>query len=186
MTRGQSGQAPEPWRPFEQVARAYETWYETRRGQRADQAEHVLLEWLVGQSPGAETLLEVGCGTGHFAAGLERRHQRVVGLDRPCLTSRARGPRAQSMEPRGSLPPLGAGATRRNPCPRARHDHPVSTRAGQNRHRAPLDWPALGEHALPGRSLGVEEPGPTGRHHRDRRAARDTRSPHDRLTRRAT
>lgn len=82
MTRGQSGQAPEPWRPFEQVARAYETWYETRRGQRADQAERVLLEWLVGQSPGAETLLEVGCGTGHFAAGLERRHQRVVGLDR--------------------------------------------------------------------------------------------------------
>ena len=60
MTRGQSGQAPEPWRPFEQVARAYETWYETRRGQRADQAERVLLEWLVGQSPGAETAARGG------------------------------------------------------------------------------------------------------------------------------
>ena len=60
MTLGQSGQTPEPRQPFEHVARAYETWYETRRGQRADQAERVLLEWLVGQGPGAETLLEVG------------------------------------------------------------------------------------------------------------------------------
>ncbi len=82
MTLWQSGQTPEPGQPFERGARAYETWYETRRGQRADQAERVLLEWLVGQSPGAETLLEVGCGTGHFAAWLDRRHQRVVGLDR--------------------------------------------------------------------------------------------------------
>lgn len=82
MTRRQSGQTPETWRPFEQVARVYETWYDTRRGQRADQAERVLLEWLGGQSPGAATLLEVGCGTGHFAAGLERRHYHVVGLDR--------------------------------------------------------------------------------------------------------
>jgi ubiquinone/menaquinone biosynthesis C-methylase UbiE len=82
MTRGQSGQTPETWRPFEQVAHAYETWYDTPRGQRADQAERVLLEWLVGQGPGAQTLLEVGCGTGHFAAWLERRHHRVVGLDR--------------------------------------------------------------------------------------------------------
>lgn len=82
MTRAQSGQTPERWHPFEQLARSYEAWYDTRRGQRADQAERVLLEWLVGPGPGAETLLEVGCGTGHFAAGLERRHHCVVGLDR--------------------------------------------------------------------------------------------------------
>jgi hypothetical protein len=29
MTRGQSGQTPEPWQPFEQVAPAYEAWYDT-------------------------------------------------------------------------------------------------------------------------------------------------------------
>jgi len=81
MTQGQSGQRPGLWQRFEQVAGTYETWYETRRGQRADQAERALLEWLVGQGPGTKTLLEVGCGTGHFAAWLERRRHRV-GLDR--------------------------------------------------------------------------------------------------------
>ena len=73
---------PEPWQPFEEVARDYEAWYDTRRGQRADQAERALFEWLVGQGPGAGTVLDVGCGTGHFAAWLERRRHRVVGLER--------------------------------------------------------------------------------------------------------
>jgi SAM-dependent methyltransferase len=72
----------DPSRAFEKAARDYEAWYETRRGQRADQAERGLLEWLVGQGPGAQTVLEVGCGTGHFAAWLGRRRHRVVGLDR--------------------------------------------------------------------------------------------------------
>lgn len=82
MTLGLSSHMPDSSRAFEKVARDYEAWYETRRGQRADQAERGLLEWLVGQGPGAETVLEVGCGTGHFAAWLGRRRHRVVGLDR--------------------------------------------------------------------------------------------------------
>ena len=170
MTRGPSAQTPEPGQPFEQVARAYDTWYETRRGQRADLAERALLEWLVGPGSGAETLLEVGCGSGHFAAWLERRPQRVVGLDRsPAMlgelrrrhprlsvvlgdghtlpfrdgavdvTLRGRDCHPQSMEPRGSVPALGAGATRPHLGPRARQDDPVSARPGQNRRRAPLD-----------------------------------------------
>ena len=38
------------WRLFEQVARAYEPWYDTRPGQRADQAER---GWWSGWSGGA-------------------------------------------------------------------------------------------------------------------------------------
>ena len=35
-----------------------------------------------GRAPGRGTVLDVGCGTGHFAAWLERRRHRVVGLER--------------------------------------------------------------------------------------------------------
>jgi SAM-dependent methyltransferase len=73
---------PERWRPFETAAARYEAWYETPRGRRADQAERALLEELIAEFPGAGTLLEVGCGTGHFAGGLDRRGLTVVGLDR--------------------------------------------------------------------------------------------------------
>ncbi len=73
---------PERWRPFETAAARYEAWYETPRGRRADQAERALLEELIAEFPGAGTLLEVGCGTGHFAGGLDRGGLTVVGLDR--------------------------------------------------------------------------------------------------------
>jgi len=73
---------PERWRPFEMAAASYEAWYETPRGRRADRAERALLEGLIGEFPGAETLLEVGCGTGHFAGGLARGGLTVIGLDR--------------------------------------------------------------------------------------------------------
>jgi ubiquinone/menaquinone biosynthesis C-methylase UbiE len=73
---------PERWRRFETAAASYEAWYATPRGQLADQAERALLEVLIAESPGANTLLEVGCGTGHFAATLGRDGVAVVGLDR--------------------------------------------------------------------------------------------------------
>jgi len=73
---------PERWRPFETAAASYEAWYETPRGRRAGRAERGLLEALIKEFPGAETLLEVGCGTGHFAAEFARHGLIVVGLDR--------------------------------------------------------------------------------------------------------
>ena len=73
---------PERWRPFERAAASYEAWYETPRGRRAGRAERGLLEALIKEFPGAETLLEVGCGTGHFAGDLGRGGLAVVGLDR--------------------------------------------------------------------------------------------------------
>jgi ubiquinone/menaquinone biosynthesis C-methylase UbiE len=58
------------WEIFETAASRYEAWYTTPRGQRTDQAERALLEWLLGQFPNARSILEVGCGTGHFTTWL--------------------------------------------------------------------------------------------------------------------
>ena len=73
---------PVPWELFEREASRYEAWYAGSRGRRVDQAERELLKWLLGCFPDARSVLEVGCGTGHFAAWLVERAMRVVGLDR--------------------------------------------------------------------------------------------------------
>jgi SAM-dependent methyltransferase len=70
------------WQLFERAAAGYEAWYTTARGRRADQAERTLLEWLLAPLPDARTVLDVGCGTGHFAAWLLERGVEVIGLDR--------------------------------------------------------------------------------------------------------
>jgi SAM-dependent methyltransferase len=71
-----------PWKIFEPEAPRYEAWYATRRGRRADRAERALLDWLLGQFPGGRSVLDVGCGSGHFSDWLARRGLTVVGLDR--------------------------------------------------------------------------------------------------------
>jgi SAM-dependent methyltransferase len=71
-----------PWEIFERAAERYDTWYETPRGRRADQAERALVDWLLGHFSGAESLLDVGCGTGHTTAWLATRDLRVFGLER--------------------------------------------------------------------------------------------------------
>jgi SAM-dependent methyltransferase len=70
------------WSAFDQHAASYEQWYGTPRGRRADQAEQALLGWLLSGFPGARSLLEIGCGTGHFAGLLAKRGSRVIGLER--------------------------------------------------------------------------------------------------------
>jgi SAM-dependent methyltransferase len=80
-----------PWDMFEQAASRYEAWYATPRGQRADAAEHALLTRLLGGFPKARSVLEVGCGTGHFTAWLAGQGWRVVGLDRaPAMLAEVR------------------------------------------------------------------------------------------------
>jgi SAM-dependent methyltransferase len=71
-----------PGELFEQAAPGYEAWYATRRGQRVDRAERALLEWLLTHWPEARDVLEVGCGTGHFAGWLASKSLKVFGLDR--------------------------------------------------------------------------------------------------------
>ena len=62
------------------VVAGYEAWYRTR-GRRADRLEKALLARLLAHFPGARTLLEVGCGTGHFARWFGEQGLRVTGLD---------------------------------------------------------------------------------------------------------
>jgi ubiquinone/menaquinone biosynthesis C-methylase UbiE len=58
----------------------YEAWYETS-GRRADRLEKALLKRLLAGFSRARTLLEVGCGTGHFTRWFGERSLQVMGLD---------------------------------------------------------------------------------------------------------
>jgi ubiquinone/menaquinone biosynthesis C-methylase UbiE len=82
-----------PGNPFVDPARVegYEDWYRTT-GRRADLLEKALLQQLLTRFPQASTLLEVGCGTGHFSRWFQESGLRVTGLDlsRPMLVEAAR------------------------------------------------------------------------------------------------
>jgi SAM-dependent methyltransferase len=69
------------WEPFDRAAARYDAWYDTPRGQRVERAERALLDELLTAFPGAESLLDVGCGTGRCLAWLAPA-LRVVGVDR--------------------------------------------------------------------------------------------------------
>lgn len=69
--------------PFDRpdVVGTYEDWYATPFGRLADRIERRLLrELLAPLAPGA-SLLEIGCGTAHFARALADWGFRVVGAD---------------------------------------------------------------------------------------------------------
>jgi len=65
----------------ERVAAHYEAWYETEEGRRADALEKRSLQRLLGRVRAARSVLEVGCGTGHFTRWLEEQELSAVGLD---------------------------------------------------------------------------------------------------------
>lgn len=84
-----------PWDIFEEAATRYDTWYDTPRGRRAERAERALLTELLTAFPGAESLLEIGCGTGRFAAWLASSF-RVLGVDRsPAMLAEMRARRPE-------------------------------------------------------------------------------------------
>ena len=79
------------WQIFDRAAAGYEAWYTTRRGRRADAAERRLLLHLLGQFHDARNAIEVGCGTGHFAAFLVQHGLSVIGIERaPAMLKEAR------------------------------------------------------------------------------------------------
>lgn len=63
------------------VARAYQDWY-SGPGFFADYAERTLLEKMLARLRGVATVLEVGCGTGHFTRWLAGLGFEVIGADR--------------------------------------------------------------------------------------------------------
>jgi ubiquinone/menaquinone biosynthesis C-methylase UbiE len=68
--------------PFNDPAlvEGYETWYETA-GRRADRLEKALLCWLLTRFSSPRTILEVGCGTGHFTRWFKEQGFQASGLD---------------------------------------------------------------------------------------------------------
>ncbi len=73
------------------VVAGYEDWYETI-GRRADRLEKALLGRLLTGLPGPSTILEVGCGTGHFTRWFSEWGLQAMGLDlsRPMLVEAIR------------------------------------------------------------------------------------------------
>jgi ubiquinone/menaquinone biosynthesis C-methylase UbiE len=71
-----------PSNPFSnpEIAASYEAWYLTA-GRQADQQEKALLRRLLSGFPAARSILEVGCGTGHFTRWFNDQGLQAVGLD---------------------------------------------------------------------------------------------------------
>ena len=62
------------------IVAGYEAWYGTA-GRRADRLEKALLKRLLADLPQSSTLLEVGCGTGHFTRWFAEQGLQAMGLD---------------------------------------------------------------------------------------------------------
>lgn len=71
-----------PGNPFDDrdLVASYEGWDETA-GRRADALEKELVDELLTDFLQAGTVLDVGCGTGHFSRWFETRGLDVVGVD---------------------------------------------------------------------------------------------------------
>ena len=63
-------------------AEHYEQWFSTRFGKRADRAEREILGDLLSDIVGVRSLLDVGCGTGHFAGLWRSTGLAAVGIDK--------------------------------------------------------------------------------------------------------
>jgi SAM-dependent methyltransferase len=68
--------------PFDDpsLAHRYERWY-SEAGRRTDALEKALLGQLLASFPDARTVLDVGCGTGHFTRWMAEQGLDAVGLD---------------------------------------------------------------------------------------------------------
>jgi ubiquinone/menaquinone biosynthesis C-methylase UbiE len=72
-------------------AERYEAWFSTPFGGRADRVEKLILRGLLDDFTESHSLLDVGCGTGHFADWFASLGLSVVGLDRgPSMVTFAR------------------------------------------------------------------------------------------------
>ena len=63
-----------------EIASDYEIWYQTV-GSQADKQEKALLKRLLKVFSTEESILEVGCGTGHFTRWFSQQGMQAIGLD---------------------------------------------------------------------------------------------------------
>ena len=94
------------------IAAGYDAWFATPLGATVDRLEKALIARLAEPRPG-ETGLDVGTGTGHFAAFLADRGLRVTGVDTsPAMlaVARAQRPDIAFQEAEAAALPFSDGA----------------------------------------------------------------------------
>jgi len=75
-------------------AKRYEAWFSTPFGGRADRVEKLILRGLLEDFTESHSLLDIGCGTGHFTDWFASLGPSALGLDRlPSTLTFARGQR---------------------------------------------------------------------------------------------
>jgi len=80
--------------PDLQQVKRYEAWFTSPFGRRADRLEKEILRGLLSDFAESRSLLDVGCGTGHFTDWFADLGLSAVGLDRsPSMLTFARGRR---------------------------------------------------------------------------------------------
>lgn len=86
---------------FGSIAEAYDSWYDTPQGMAYDIAEKRAVDRFVPRAMAGASLLEVGCGTGHWSAFFGEHGYRVTGVDlapEMIAVARAKGIRNASFE----------------------------------------------------------------------------------------
>ncbi len=91
-------------------ARRYDAWYEEGKGRAVAIEEEMLLADHLASFPGAASVLEVGCGTGHFSRWLASQGLQVMGLEPSAAM-------LQVAVERGGGPAYTAGSAERLPFP---------------------------------------------------------------------